>query len=207
MRRPRRLGLFAMILGTLVLPRGGWGADPAPTTLFGWGKQSLGISAGYGFAVPAGETTGELADVEYVYVVPRWSIGLSDPLGGDAWYRGNVELVAEGALLFAVEPDDGFAGGITAMVRYNFLPAGRLIPFVQGGAGILFLDLNLEDAGRADDFSFSPQAGVGIHYFFSGRTAFTGEWRWHHISNANIDEPNRGINSSLFLVGVTTFLK
>ncbi|MFQ5990136.1 MAG: acyloxyacyl hydrolase [Candidatus Methylomirabilales bacterium] len=34
----------------------------------------------------------------------------------------------------------------------------------------------------------------------------TAEWRLHHISNAGSNDPNNGINSSLFLVGLSTFL-
>jgi hypothetical protein len=40
-----------------------------------------------------------------------------------------------------------------------------------------------------------------------GRTALTGEWRYHHISNAGIHQANSGISSSVILFGVTVFLK
>ncbi|MGH7423698.1 MAG: hypothetical protein ACREJ1_08480, partial [Candidatus Methylomirabilales bacterium] len=99
----------------------------SPARLFRLGTQEIGIAAGYGFALPFVGETGDdeqLRDVRYIYVAPRWGIGISDPMGGDAWYRGNVELVAEGAFLFNLEPKDGFAGGITALLRYNFLPEG-----------------------------------------------------------------------------------
>ncbi len=89
--------------------------------------------------------------------------------------------------------------------RYNFLPEGKFIPFVEAGAGILSLDFDV--AGQRDGFNFSPQAGLDFHYFLSERTALTGEWRWLHISNANTGEPNAGINSSLVLIGVSVFLK
>ncbi|MFQ5802420.1 MAG: acyloxyacyl hydrolase, partial [Candidatus Methylomirabilales bacterium] len=44
-------------------------------------------------------------------------------------------------------------------------------------------------------------------YFLSEQTALTGEWRWLHISNADTRMPNAGINSSLFLIGVSFFLE
>lgn len=210
MRRPRRLGVFATVLSTLLFPWGGWGAGPGPGSsasgLFGLGKQAIGISVGHGLAIPIADTANpELEDVQFITVAPRWGIGISNPIGGDAWYRGNFELLGEGTFLYQVEPKEGFAGGITAMFRYNFLPDGRFLPFVEAGAGILVLNLDL--AGREDGLNFSPQAGVGFHYFVSEQTAFTGEWRILHISNADIEQPNRSLNSSLFLIGVTTFLK
>lgn len=211
--------LLLMILLIGLLP-GGWAAaqsprtakpgrgaaSDSPTDLFGYGKQEIGLAVGHGLAIPIGGTDNdELRDVQFIYVAPRWGIGISDPMGGDAWYRGNFELVGEGALLFNYEPKEGFAGGLTAMFRYNFLPGGSFIPFVSLGAGIIFLDIDLEN--QADGFNFTPQGGFGFHYFVSERTAITGEWRFHHISNAGIHDDNDGINDSLFLVGFSTFLK
>ena len=198
---------------------GAWAADGGPETavegtnevpvspasMFGLGRQEIGLAVGYGFGLPIGGTKHlELEDVQYTYVAPRWGIGISNPIGGDAWYRGNFELLLEGAFIINVEPQSGFAGGATAMFRYNFLAGDTFIPFLELGAGIVALDFNLAD--QADGFTFTPQGGVGFHYFVSERTALTAEWRLHHFSNAGINEPNNGINSSLFLIGVSVFL-
>jgi lipid A 3-O-deacylase len=174
--------------------------------LFGYGRQSLGISLGHGYALGLGGGRGtELEDVEFLYLAPRWSVGISDPLGGNSLFRGNFELVLEGAFHYIYEPKDGIAGGLTPLIRYNFLTGGRLIPFVQLGAGLLALDANLRS--QSDGISFTPQGGLGLHYFISDRAAITGEWRLHHISNASIHENNLGINSSLFMIGFTYFLR
>ncbi|MFQ5881678.1 MAG: acyloxyacyl hydrolase [Candidatus Methylomirabilales bacterium] len=221
MRRPGRHVLLMTILMIGLLP-GAWAAgdglgtatkrekaaSASPTDLFGLGKMEIGLSAGYGDAIPVGGTDDdELEEVEFVYVAPRFGIGISDPMGGDAWYRGNLELLGEGAFLANLEPKDGFAGGITAMLRYNFLPrgGGNFIPFVELGAGIIFLDIDLKN--QADGFNFTPQGGFGFHYFVSERTAFTAEWRFHHISNAGTRDENDGINDSLVLGGVSVFFK
>lgn len=173
---------------------------------FGFGKQSLGISAGHGLALPIGGTqTPELEDIQFVYVTPRWGVGITDPLGGHSWYRGNFELLIEGTFLYMFEPKHGLAGGIAPMVRYNFLTGSRFIPFLQTGAGVIALDADLRQ--QADGVNFILQSGVGFHYFISERTALTGEWRFHHISNAGIHERNAGINSSLFMLGVTFFFR
>lgn len=177
-----------------------------PTSIFRYGQQSIGVVAGYGLALPLSGSRGDdVRDVQFLYFAPRWSIGLSDPMGGNAWYRGNVELVVEGTFLYGFEPNGGIAGGITPLIRYNFLAGDRLIPFVQFGAGVLALDFDL--SSQADGISFTPQAGLGFHYFLSESTALTGEWRYHHISNGNIHEANSGINSSMVLLGVTFFLR
>jgi lipid A 3-O-deacylase len=90
-------------------------------------------------------------------------------------------------------------------VRYNFLTGSRFIPFLQAGAGVIALDADLRQ--QADGVNFILQSGLGFHYFISQRTALTGEWRFHHISNAGIHNQNAGINSSLFMLGVTFFFR
>jgi hypothetical protein len=173
---------------------------------FGYGKQSLGISGGYGLALPVGGTDApELEDIEFVYVTPRWGVGITDPLGGSSWYRGNFELLLEGTFLYMLEPKSGIAGGLAPGVRYNFLTNTRFIPFFFAGVGFIALDADL--ARQSDGLNFIVQSGVGLHYFISQRTALTGEWRFHHISNASIHDRNAGINSSLFMLGLTFFLK
>jgi lipid A 3-O-deacylase len=173
---------------------------------FGYGKQSLGISGGYGLALPVGGTDApELEDIEFVYVTPRWSVGITDPLGGRSWYRGNFELLLEGTFLYMLEPKSGIAGGIAPGLRYNFLTGTRVIPFLQAGVGFIALDADL--TRQSDGLNFILQSGLGLHYFISQRTALTGEWRFHHISNASIHDRNAGINSSLFMLGLTFFLR
>lgn len=208
MRRPSKPVLLATVVVAL-LPGAVSAADPHPTSprdFFKLGGQEIGIAAGYGFAIPIGNTGDyeDLRDQQYVYVAPRWGIGISGPIGEDAWYRGNFELLGEGTFLVQTEPKEGFAGGFTALLRYNFLPDGPFIPFIEVGAGILSLDFDLNN--QSDGLNFTVQAGLGFHYFIADRTALTGEWRYNHISNADIDGPNVGIHSSLFLIGVTIFL-
>jgi lipid A 3-O-deacylase len=173
---------------------------------FGFGKQSLGISGGYGLALPVGGTDSpELEDIQFVYVTPRWGVGISDRLGDRSWYRGNFELILEGTFLYIFEPKSGRAGGLAPVFRYNFLTGTRIVPFLQAGAGVIALDADLER--QADGLNFILQSGLGLHFFISQSTALTGEWRFHHISNAGIHNRNAGINSSLFMLGVTFFLR
>ncbi|MCI0400848.1 MAG: acyloxyacyl hydrolase [Gammaproteobacteria bacterium] len=218
MRHPCGGVLVATIVALLLGPAA-WAAgdDPetavegkkevpiSPTSLFGLGRQEIGLTVGYGFGVPLGGSKDTVSeDVQYAYVAPRWGIGISNPIGGDAWYRGNIELLIEGAFIFNHEPTSGSAAGGTAMFRYNFLSGDKFIPFLEVGAGIISLDFDLST--QADGLNFTTQGGAGFHYFVTERTALTAEWRLHHISNAGINSPNIGINSSLFLLGVSVFL-
>ena len=173
---------------------------------FGYGRQSLGISIGHGLALPIGGTDSpEMEDIQFVYATPRWGIGLTNPLGGSSWYRGNFELLLEGTFLYMFEPQSGIAGGIAPGLRYNFLTGTRFIPFFHAGVGFIALDADLPR--QSDGLNFILQSGLGLHYFMSQSSALTGEWRFHHISNASIHDRNAGINSSLFTLGLTFFLR
>ena len=218
MRLPCRLVLFASALAIL-LPKGGWAADPgsrSPTTqgaaaesparLFGLGTQEVGMVVGYGFPIRIGGTRDEeLREIQYIYAAPQWGIGITHPIGGDSWWRGNFELVLEGTFIGNFEPKGGVAVGLTGLIRYNFLPDWKVIPFLEVGGGLLYVDMDFKE--RSDGLNFAPQAGLGLRYFISDRTAITGEWRFHHISNADTKLPNFGINSSLFLIGISIVLK
>jgi hypothetical protein len=225
MRPLRKPALLAMVM-IVLLPSAVWaeeaGAESpvrqeeagatSPRDLFKLRAQEIGVAAGYGAAIerflwlPIGETTADdLMDIKYVYVAPRWGIGISDPLGGDAWYRGNFELLAEGAFYLPFEPHYAFGGGITAMFRYNFLPEGPVIPFLETGPGILITNFDLEN--HVDGLNFTFQFGLGFHFFVAERTALTVEGRFHHISNAWTQDENRGLNSVMALIGFTIFLE
>jgi hypothetical protein len=178
--------------------------------LFHRGSMQAGLLVGYGVGFRAGSkenrrTSRELGDVRIVEVIPRFGVGVTDPVGGDAWYRGNVEILLEGALLFNTEPKFGFAGGVGSTLRYNFLPWRRVVPFVDANFGVLGLDFDL--SRQSDGFNFNVGAGSGLHWLVGERTTIMTEVRWQHISNMNTQLPNDGINDVLFLVGFTRFFR
>src|ERR1022692_3008049 len=52
---------------------------------------------------------------------------------GRGWWRGNLELAAEGFGSAVYEGSGSYIAGMTVWVRYNFVPEGwRLIPYIQG---------------------------------------------------------------------------
>lgn len=205
--RRRRPAGIALVIGLFLFGVSGQAtAQAAPAEdAFGYGKHEIGITSGYGLGWDAFESKGtQLADVEPVPLLPRWGVGISDPLGGDSWYRGSVSLTLEGSFLFNREPREGFATGGTLSLRYNFLGAGALVPYAEFGVGMTHLDFDLPE--QRDGFNFLLQLGLGAHWFLRSRTTLTAGWRFLHISNAGLRPPNPGINASLFLIGPTFFL-
>lgn len=125
--------------------------------------------------------------------------GLSAP---GRWYNGNFELVTE---LFGggqFHPDGGYLAGLTPFIRYNFATLSRWIPFVEAGVGLSVTDIDIDLNGT---FQFNLQGGAGVNYFFKDTAALTAQYRWFHLSNAGMKQPNNGVNTQMFLIGISWF--
>lgn len=128
---------------------------------------------------------------------------ISDVKGQGHWYRGNWDLRAE---LFGggeFSPSSEYLIGAAPHIRYQFATGSRFIPFVDLGAGVSSTDIGPPDLGGR--FQFNLQAGVGVNYFLRPNLALSVESRFLHLSSARISTPNLGVNSTLFLAGVSWF--
>jgi hypothetical protein len=60
--------------------------------------------------------------------------------------------------------------------------------------------------GTAQQFNFTAQFGGGLQLLSPGRrTALDVGYKYHHISNANLDRTNPGMASHMFFVGVSFY--
>jgi opacity protein-like surface antigen len=161
-------------------------------------RVGFSVGAGPGFAM-CGSTEG--------HDLALCSVGLGfmpmDTVGSDMWYRGNWELIGElfGGAQF--DPVARYVAGVTPLLRYNFATGTRWRPFLTAGAGVCLTDISHPDLSGA--LQFNPQAGFGTHYFLNRRTALTVEYRWLHISNSGLAQPNHGVNTQMFTAGVAWF--
>jgi hypothetical protein len=103
------------------------------------------------------------------------------------------------------------------ILRWNFAGARRISPWVQGAGGVLWtnhkypafggLPLNLANDGPSSDASvwnFTPQMGVGFHYFVRPRRSIDFGANAVHISSASLGDKNPGVNASVqFSIGYT----
>jgi hypothetical protein len=128
---------------------------------------------------------------------------LSRVKGQGHWYRGNWEARAElfGGSQFS--PSDQWLAGMALHLRYDFATGTRLVPFVDGGAGVAGTGIRGPDLSNI--FEFDLQGGGGVHWFVRDDTALTLEVRYVHLSCAEISSPNLGVNGVLGTVGVSWF--
>ena len=200
----------ALFIGCLQTPVFAGGPVKAPITPmqpierspFEKGRFELqsGLGAFWGFS-PDGS---ERDTINYMLSTYRLGVMLNDP-AGDGWYRGNFQFMVEGFYGSVFEgPGDSLAGG-SLILRYNFVqPESRWFPYVQIGAGGLWNDIH-EDREQVligSEFEFILQASIGLRYQISPKWGIAVEGGYRHISNADTDDRNRGLDSLGGLVGL-----
>ncbi len=115
---------------------------------------------------------------------------------------GSLEFIVEGFLSYARQVSKNrYAGGVTTLFAYNLKAFGKAVPFIELGAGILYTDLDPQKFGST--FDFTPQGGVGVRYEIGHGRFLKLSYRFHHISNADIDDDNSSIDSHFFLLGLS----
>jgi lipid A 3-O-deacylase len=116
-----------------------------------------------------------------------------------------------------------------ALFRWNFAGTPRWTPWIQGGGGVIWTNhkypafggppvstggisnSSLGDNAANDDASvwnFTPQFGVGAHYFISSNRSIDFGANAIHISSASLGDKNPGVNASVqFTLGYSWWKK
>ena len=126
-----------------------------------------------------------------------------------------VSCVQPGAVITCSAPytvGGTFTGAsVTPIIlRWNFARHGKFTPWFQGAGGVLWTNhkypaygdttVNLTTNGPNGDASvwnFTPQAGVGLHYFTRPNRSVDFSLMGIHISSASLGDRNPGVNASI----------
>jgi len=160
------------------------------------GTQELGIGIGYGSSIDS---------ERYVESVPlniHWGCIFTDPKGS-SFFKGNWEVLVEGSISYLFHNQNKYGIGVAGLIRYNFFAGKKLVPYIQAGVGVWHTNLDMHNF--PNDFTLSPQGGVGIQYFIKKNMAIRGEYRFQHFSNAGLYKNNTGLHMNNFWVGYAHF--
>jgi lipid A 3-O-deacylase len=100
--------------------------------------------------------------------------------------------------------------------RWNFLThAKRVQPWFQGAGGLVYTTHKFPPdvlvphgtPGGTSVFNFTPQGGVGIHYFLRDERSIDLGVNAVHISSASLGDRNPGVNASIQVQVGYTFWK
>jgi lipid A 3-O-deacylase len=197
-------------LARLAAQEPGGEARPPPVDLEIWRE---GIGSGFrlstnnaGFALGAGpgfHVFGSRRSHDLALATGGFGWVFTGMVAQNTWFNGNWELKGE---LFGGEqfhPDLRHVLGVNPLLRYDLATGTRWVPFLQGGVGLSETDIG--DPDLSTRFEFNVQAGAGSYYFLTRSMALTLEYRWFHLSNAQMKQPNHGTNTELFQAGLSWF--
>ena len=104
------------------------------------------------------------------------------------------------------------------ILRWNFTHGERWMPWVQGAGGVVWTNHKYPAIGNTNPldtasngphgdtsvWNFTPQFGLGTHYFLRPRRSLDVSANAVHLSSASLGDKNPGVNASVqFSVGYT----
>ena len=113
----------------------------------------------------------------------------------------NLRFKVEGTAGVARDYKTRFVTSVNmfALHYLDFLKTGKLKPYVEGGIGIIYTDFQV--SGQGSRINFNPQIGLGTEIEAGSHETFFFAVRFHHLSNANLKDENRGVNSVMCMFG------
>ncbi|HPA18862.1 MAG TPA: acyloxyacyl hydrolase [Verrucomicrobiae bacterium] len=212
----------ALALGILGLAIGGWSGADLSAGEYGlnspmveqdiphgpWDEEGFEFTFITGpFFGPAFGVEGGRETLDYFSNSFRLGLNLTGIIG-DSWYRGCFQFVGEifVAEIFKSGGDGGgsIVVGPNALFRYNFVQENwPVVPYIQLGPGLVYTDTKNNAIGSA--FGFQLNIGVGLRFMINDKWAVSGEFDWHHMSNAGFAEHNAGSNEAGGQLGISYF--
>jgi opacity protein-like surface antigen len=207
-----RLCLY-LALATLVVPacRAGAGMEDTATNgsstygldaLFSSGRWEPALISGPLFS-PYGSPRAR-PTLNYITGGAQLGYMLDDARDRKHFFRGNFELVPEGSGAWVFGGEGHYLASGTLWLRYNVVPEhSRWIPYFQAGGGFTLTDANRFLVG--ENFNFNVDGAFGLRYLIASHWTMSLEYRYQHVSNADLSTHNVGINSQGPVLGVSYF--
>jgi len=172
--------------------------SPAPLPPYWTNRGHWNLGAQIGFALE-NDIPHNVSHIQLLIAQPQLGLIVRDFQVRHVPVR-RFEIINEGIFGNAVHPG-GRLTGYAVLFRLDGKNHGRFVPFFDAGAGVQRTTLSTRAPELSGTTQFSPQGGFGVQYFFRPQRAFVVEWRYMHMSNAGITEPNHSFNASMITIG------
>ena len=112
-----------------------------------------------------------------------------------------LRFKVETSLGAAYDNDARFTGSVNifALHYLDMFKSKTFKPYIEGGIGVIYTDFQVRGQGLR--WNFNPQIGLGTEIKAGNNDTFFISVRAHHISNAGLDDENRGVNSIMLMAG------
>lgn len=189
---------FAFVLATLLLlssAEAAWSAEakPSPHITKDSFFTEMGFVTGFGYSTV---TEGDYLPVPLIVHLgtdmKRWFPSLADN-------RGMLTAFVEPQFNPVFGYDTSMEAGLGIGLKYRYPLTDALSVYGLFSSGFLFITGDTVD--QASGFNFSHAVGVGINVNVMPGGALDLGFRIRHVSNADIREPNCGIDSYIGTIG------
>jgi len=195
-----KIVVSVLFSGLLLFPRISSADTSAPDHAFTDQHQSvrsndLTFSTGY--------VWGELKGNEDIGIIP-FSVRLGLEINDFAGIHGesSLQLGIEPFVNTIIAPDRGIEAGINIGLRYMTPVADGVSVFGEISSGPVYFGIDTIEQGDAG-FNFLSQLGAGLQVDLTRNMAFNAAYRFRHLSNAGISQPNSGINTNAIIAGLS----
>lgn len=200
MRRPGWWLLLGVVAALVVRPPAAAAFDPKYT--FREGTVIFSGEAAYGEQFNL-EGFDNWSKLKFWNTGVRASILPFGPAGPGPLY-GAFEVGLEPLFQQYTDPVNAYFAGLAAVFRYHFLSLGPVVPYAELAASAGGTNLKVREI--RSDFTFLLFGGLGASVFITDETALYAGYRYEHVSNGHVSDPNRGFESHVGVAGVSFYL-
>ena len=118
--------------------------------------------------------------------------------------NGRLTLYLEPQYNRVVKPAGNYEFGIGVGLEYRLTITNGLDGYFLLGSGLHYI--SFDSKYQSGGFNFNDNIGSGVYIHVGKCSAVNIGFRFRHISNADLNMPNEGINSYLFVAGYSVFL-
>ena len=114
-------------------------------------------------------------------------------------HKGTLSVYLEPQINPVFNPETDLEFGVGVGLKYMHPITDEISAYIFGSVGPHYITVQTTD--QANGFIFSDTIGAGLSFFLTGRTSVNLEYRFRHMSNADIEEPNGGIDTHFATIG------
>jgi len=118
-------------------------------------------------------------------------------------HRGTLSFFLEPQINPVVNPRTDFELGIGIGLQYMYPIMDKLSVYALGSVGPHYI--SVVTTKQANGFIFANSIGAGFYYYLTKDSAINVGYRFRHLSNANLADPNGGIDTNLGVIGYSVF--
>lgn len=148
---------------------------------------------------------GNIAEGHYNPVLLIWHLGcdLKKVFPYLEKYHGAFSAYIEPQINAVFNHDKNMEVGVGVGIKYRYTVTDDFSWYVIGSVGPHFITVKTRD--QANGFIFSDTIGIGCSFLLKEKSSINLEYRFRHLSNGGIVNPNVGIDNNFIAIGYSRF--